>query len=184
MWTFFSWKSQNIFYAKLSQNSSEVIACDCLLKGIEPLCVINFCRFVIIDLIQDTRHLCTRFRMDGKKAKTRIFQISSELEIFFSVCLPPEKPRRVTFKRVQRWRVSWIRSIAGAVNDLGKRTKLNFPYTLGSFLKSVLVVSFILENAVCDKFFHDTFSKTTIELIRFNLYKCVFAFNERESLLF
>ena len=104
--------------------------------------------------------------------------------IFFFICLPPEKLRRVTFKRVQRWRVSWIRSIAGAGNDLGKRTKLNFSYTLGSLLKSVAVVSFILENAVFNKFFHDKSSKTTIELIRFNLHKCVFAFNERESLLF
>ena len=155
MWTFFSWKSQNIFYAKLSQNSSELIACDCLLKGIEPLCVINFPRFVIIDLIQHTRHLCTRFTMDGKKAKTRVFQMFSELAIFFFICLPPEKLRRVTFKRVQKWRVSWIRSIAGAGNDLGKRTKLNFSYTLGSLLKSVAVVSFILENAVFDKFFHE-----------------------------
>lgn len=42
----------------------------------------------------------------------------------------------------------------------------------------------MLENAVFDKFFHDKFSKSTIELIRFNLYKCVFAFNERDSLLF
>ena len=73
---------------KIVSNSSEVIACDCLLKGIEPLCVINFCRFVITDLIQDTRHLCTRFRMDGKKAKTRVFQISSELAIFFSFVCP------------------------------------------------------------------------------------------------
>ena len=45
-------------------------------------------------------------------------------------------------------------------------------------------MSFILENAVFNKFFHDKSSKTTIELIRFNLHKCVFAFNERESLLF
>ena len=103
---------------------------------------------------------------------------------FFFICLPPEKLRRVTFKRVQRWRVSWIRSIAGAGNDLGKRTKLNFSYTLGSLWKSVAVVSFILENAVFNKFFHDKSSKTTIELIRFNLHKCVFAFNETESLLF
>ena len=103
---------------------------------------------------------------------------------FFFICLPPEKLCRVTFKRVQRWRVSWIRSIAGAGNDLGKRTKLNFSYTLGSLWKSVAVVSFILENAVFNKFFHDKSSKTTIELIRFNLHKCVFAFNETESLLF
>ena len=41
-----------------------------------------------------------------------------------------------------------------------------------------------MENVVSDKFFHDKFSKTTFELIRFNLYECVFAFNERESLLF
>ena len=83
MWTFFSWKSQNIFYAKLSQNSSEVIACDCLLKGIEPLCVINFCRFVIIDLIQDARHICTRFRMDGEKSQdTAISDVFAVFAVF------------------------------------------------------------------------------------------------------
>ena len=112
----------------------------------------------------------------------------SELAIFSHLFAPWETTSRnfhlSFFKRVQRWRVSWIRSIARAGNDSGKRTKLNFSYTLGGFLKSVLVVSFIMENVVSDKFFHDKLSKTTIELIRFNLYKCVFAFNERESLLF
>ena len=120
----------------------------------------------------------------AKKPRHGYFRCFRNWQFFFFICLPPEKLRRVTFKRVQKWRVSWIRSIAGAGNDLGKRTKLNFSYTLGSLLKSVAVVSFILENAVFDKFFHDKSSKTTIELIRFNLYKCVFAFNERESWLF
>ena len=90
---------------------------------------------------------------------------------FFFTFLAPEKPRHVTLiLHSLRWRLSWIRSIAGAGNDLGKRANLNFPYTLGGFLKSVLVVSFTLENGVFDKFFHDKFSKTTIALIRFHLY--------------
>ena len=41
---------------KIVSNSSEVIACDCLLKGIEPLCVIVFCRFVIINLIIHSKY--------------------------------------------------------------------------------------------------------------------------------
>ena len=41
---------------KIVSNSSEVIACDCLLKGIEPLCVIVLCRFVIINLIIHSKY--------------------------------------------------------------------------------------------------------------------------------
>ena len=121
----------------------------------------------------------------GKKPRHGYFRFLRNWQFFFHLFAPWETTSRYFylsfFRRVQRWRVSWIRSIAGAGNDLGKRTKLNFPFTLGGFLKSVAVVSSILENAVFDKFFHDKFSKTTIEL--FNLYKCVFAFNERENLL-
>ena len=89
----------------------------------------------------------------------------SELAFFFHLFTPWETTSQYFYpsflKRVERWRVSWIRSIAGAGNDLGKRTKLNFPHTLGGFWKGVLVVSFILENVVSDKFFHGKFSKKT-----------------------
>ena len=85
--------------------------------------------------------------------------ISSELA-FFLHFLAPEKPRHVTLiLHTLRWRLSWLRSIAGAGNDLGKRAKLNFPYTFGGFLKSVLVVSFTLENGVFDKFSMTSFQK-------------------------
>ena len=79
---------------------------------------------------------------------------------FFFTFLAPEKPRHVTLiLHSLRWGLSWIRSIAGAGNDLGKRANLNFPYTLGGFLKSVLVVSFTLENGVFDKFSMTSFQK-------------------------
>ena len=52
----FSLKIPKHILCKIVSNSSEVIACDCLLKGIEPLCVIVFCRFVIINLIIHSKY--------------------------------------------------------------------------------------------------------------------------------
>ena len=68
---------------------------------------------------------------------------------FFFTFLAPEKPRHVTLiLHSLRWQLSWIRSIAGAGNDLGKKMASLINFSMTSFQKPQLHWSALIFNNV------------------------------------